>query len=508
MCAMRRWCLVSVLLVLCVAGCGDEPVAPDALALFRVTEAPSGIEAVAGSPGRIDVRWQDNSSNETGFELGRSSTGAGGPFVSHTTTGPNVTSFGDAAVVAGREYCYQVRAFRTTGRKTTYSAYSAAACATAPPAVEAPSNVEAKPPFSSAVDITWRDNSSFESGFRLERAATSGGPWVLVVQTSSGVTSHRDWERASEQQVCYRVIAFNSFGDSEASNVDCTAPPAPPANLAATAPDAQSVVLTWEDKSGVEDGYEIQRSLGNGLWSVVATVAANVIIHRDAGLVANTRYWYQVRALKDGGGSHFSNYADALVAGTPPGVPTETAATPIGSSSVSVSWASQPNVDGFRVERSISGGPWELVGTSPWNQPSLFDSPVASETAVCYRVRAFNGQGESGPSDAACTAPPAAPTNLVATPVDGDPAGPAIELTWTDNSGAEDGYEVWRLVDDCYYYYYCYPYWAAIATLGPNATSYRDTGLAGGFWYTYLVIARKDGGYSDASAEAGAATNP
>ena len=104
----------------------------------------------------------------------------------------------------------------------------------------------------------------------------------------------------------------------------------------------------------------------------------------------------------------------------------------------------------------------------------------------------------------ACTTPPAAPTDLVASSAD----GAAIDLVWTDNSNVEDGYQVWRLFNDCGYYYYCYPYWAPLADLPANATSYRDVGLNAGEVYYYFVIAVKDGGYSSSSNEAAAYPGP
>jgi len=76
----------------------------------------------------------------------------------------------------------------------------------------------------------------------------------------------------------------------------------------------------------------------------------------------------------------------------------------------------------------------------------------------------------------------------------------------TDNSGVETRYEVWA-VD-----YYCgdydewgnciwYPYYSLVATLGPNATSYRVSGLTSGYVYTYVVVALTDRGQSDLSNE-------
>jgi hypothetical protein len=69
-----------------------------------------------------------------------------------------------------------------------------------------------------------------------------------------------------------------------------------------------------------------------------------------------------------------------------------------------------------------------------------------------------------------------------------------VDFAWADNSTVEDGYEVWGY--DCTYYYSCYSF--VIAALGPNTTSFRYQDPTA-FWYTYVVVARKDGGVSDVS---------
>ena len=77
--------------------------------------------------------------------------------------------------------------------------------------------------------------------------------------------------------------------------------------------------------------------------------------------------------------------------------------------------------------------------------------------------------------------------------------GPAFDLTWADNSGSEDGYEVQRLFCD---WDMCHD-WESLATLGPNVTSYRDSALwQYAYGYYYRVFALKDGGRSNPSDEA------
>ena len=69
------------------------------------------------------------------------------------------------------------------------------------------------------------------------------------------------------------------------------------------------------------------------------------------------------------------------------------------------------------------------------------------------------------------------PTNLTATAT----SSSAISLTWTDNATGEDGYNVERSVSGGSY--------AQIATLGPNATAYTDSGLTPSTTYSYQVSA-------------------
>src|SRR5712692_5868734 len=83
--------------------------------------APSNTHVVAVSDSRIDVYWQDNSANETGFEVHRSATGSNGAFTPVATTTAGVTARGDLGLNPSTQYCYKVRAFITVASRTTYS---------------------------------------------------------------------------------------------------------------------------------------------------------------------------------------------------------------------------------------------------------------------------------------------------------------------------------------------------------------------------------------------------
>lgn len=302
-----------VLFVACDKKLVDVPSGDDGLFASAATghlSASSALSAVAVSAARIDLAWQDNANNETGFEIHRSTAGDSGPFGLLTVTSANVTRYTNDGLAAGSTYCYVVRAFRKTGRKTSYDAFSSPACATTHAPPPSPSNVTAKPSSSTAVEMAWSDNSGTEDGFHVERSVSDQGPWAHIATSAANATSANDAGLENDQRVCYRVTAFNAWGASAPSAAACTAPPAAPSNLA-TSPAPQGIDLTWSDNSVVEQGYEVLRSMDGLTFTPWAQLPADATTFRDTQATTNEMFWYQVRAWKDGGPSDLSNTASA-----------------------------------------------------------------------------------------------------------------------------------------------------------------------------------------------------
>jgi hypothetical protein len=86
--------------------------------------APSGLTASAASPSAIDLRWTDNSTNETGFVLERSADSTFAAPVARTLAA-GTTSFSDSGLSASTTYWYRVKAIASS----TSSAYSNAVSA-------------------------------------------------------------------------------------------------------------------------------------------------------------------------------------------------------------------------------------------------------------------------------------------------------------------------------------------------------------------------------------------
>lgn len=296
------------------------------------TDAPSNLIASASSTSQIDLVWRDNAANETNFQIHRSTTGAAGVFSVVATLAANVTSHTDSGLSSAVEYCYKARSARSTGNRTSYSTFSNISCATIhvapppppppPPAPAAPTVVNATPYNSNGVFLEFLDNSANEEGFRVYRSFDGGATWAVWATADRDAAAVYDSYLHSEQAVCYRLVAFNSGGDSSPSNHACTTPPASPSSVTARTVDGATFELRWADNSAVEDGYEVRytdRVNADGypcggdpmnadcstLEELVAVVGQGTTSYRiTAYLSATEAARYLVYAKSDGGFSY------------------------------------------------------------------------------------------------------------------------------------------------------------------------------------------------------------
>lgn len=186
----------------------------------------------------------------------------------------------------------------------------------------------------------------------------------------------------------------------------------------------------------------------------------------------------------------------------PPNPPENLAATAISNSQIDLSWSDNAdNESGFKIERSLDGTTWAQIATAAANATAYSDTGLSASTIYYYQVRATNSLGDSAYSNVASAqtqalpAPPAAPTNLVATTF----SSSQIDLTWTD-SDTETGYRIERCMGGG-----CDTF-AQIATLAANGTSYSDSGLSASTSYSYRILAYNLGGDSGYSNTASALT--
>jgi fibronectin type 3 domain-containing protein len=268
--------------------------------------APSSLTATAVSDRRVNLGWQDTSSDEARFEIQRQA--AGGDWSDRATTGVNETTFADSVGLTGStEYSYRVRACNAVG----CSDWSNIATATTAPV--APSGATAIAASTSQITVSWTDNSPDETGFRVERSSNGGQTWTLATTAAADAVSFEDSGLAAGTTYRYRVSAcrgtlcsgFSNEAEATTSSGTTTIP-STPTNLSATATSPTTVLLTWTAPGG-QDSYELRRRTGTSGPFTYTVVVPNSPSYEDTGLAPGTTYQYQIRACSAGGCSNFSS---------------------------------------------------------------------------------------------------------------------------------------------------------------------------------------------------------
>jgi fibronectin type 3 domain-containing protein len=263
-----------------------------------VPHPPVDLVAKPGDA-RVSLSWKP-SSGATAYYLKRSTASAGVYKPLATTPSPNYI---DKTVTNGREYYYVVSAGDLSGD----SANSAPVHATpvAPPAV--PKDLKAIAG-NAEVSLTWTASAGATS-YSVQRSTTYSGPYKKIGASSS--PSYKDKTVTNSKEYFYVVSAENPGGASpDSAQVHATpeAPPKAPANLKATAGNAQ-VSLSWEASTGATS-YNVQRSTNSdGPFKTIATPAAAG--YTDARVENGTEYYYVVSAVNASGTSADSTEVSA-----------------------------------------------------------------------------------------------------------------------------------------------------------------------------------------------------
>jgi Predicted peptidase len=318
-------------------------------------------------------------------------------------------------------------------------------------------------------------------------------------------------------------------------------PPAKPTNLVATALSSKSIQLNWTDNSNNETGFELYRATSvEGPFDIIGTAPANTTVYIDSTASAGTTYYYKMKAVGQSGESDFDSngpgigydYYEVSLSALPNFnqlIPVKsgrseniTIAPRLRNDNFAFRWRGTINFpvagtytfytasdDGSKlyvnntlvVDNDGLHGTQERSGTFTVNTPGRYPIEVGffeqggDEVMNTY----ISGPGLSKqaipaawlgePLASATTLPlpgtPAAPSNLVAVGASEN----SIQLSWTDNSNDESGFEIYRAASENGNY-------ILLDSVGANTNSYTNTGLVANAVFYYKVRAFNLGGNS------------
>jgi YVTN family beta-propeller protein len=198
--------------------------------------APTDLSANAVSSQRIDLSWTYNSQGEEGFVIQRKrGSDATGEYKTIDTVGADVTSYSDTKELSEYStFSYRVYAFdgihgldQTNGN----IGYSNEASATT--LLGSPSGLRVTDENQTYIELSWADNSSSESGYRIERKkisdeatestandeeGTDSDTFTLIATVGPNVTNYRDHDVDPSATYAYRVQAYTGSDESGYSN--------------------------------------------------------------------------------------------------------------------------------------------------------------------------------------------------------------------------------------------------------------------------------------------------
>ena len=505
-----------------------KPVPASALSLAAPKQLTQ-VRAVATSDTAISLSW-DDVSDEDGYLLERSD---GTGFQVIAVLRPGTRGYHARGLRASKDYDFRVTPFNDfsgsrvgrTGRARTMAkpprgtSVDPVIAALAALPVGGPTALAAASTTPVQVNLSWTDDATDELGFRIERSV-NGGAFLPVGVVGANVTTFAATGLNPNTTYTFRAQAYNNAHLSDYSNAlivttPALAVPATPMSLTAVPNSHGQIVLTWQDVSDNELGYYVEWGINGGVFNRVAsavlptgsqTFVAGGLLSGTSVMLPGTAYTFRVQAYNAAGTSPYATAAPAtpFQECEPPSPPVLVSAVATAPNVVRLTWQDRSAAeDGFRIERSTNGGvSYSDYAVAAADTTSLDVSASTSpNTTYHYRVRAYNNAGDSARSAAlsAATPPaaaPSAPTNLTAS---GVANGTQATLNWTDTSGDESGFEVWRSQGGSY---------MLVATTLPNITQYVVGGMSLSTGYTFRVLAFKTvGGLTGNSAIASTINN-
>src|SRR5436190_14043463 len=184
-----------------------------------------------------------------------------------------------------------------------HCSFASALCGSLFGQAPAPEPLVASETTANTIRLSWNDIYSDEDGFRVERYNDMFGSYVPIATVASNVTTFPDTGLMSGNFYFYRVVAFNSGGDSYAASVYAQATPVPaPEPLVVQYTTANTIALSWSDRYNTEDGFRVERYdwiFGN--YVAIAIVTSNVTTFLDTGLMPGNIYNYRRSEERRGG---------------------------------------------------------------------------------------------------------------------------------------------------------------------------------------------------------------
>ncbi len=324
------------------------------LSVQAAPAAPTGLRGAVTSGTALTLIWNDNSTDETHFELAWTdntvtqtalvvsvaSAGNG------STPGTGTVFVGLSPLTAGHTYTFKIRAYTTTNANS--SAYTNTITMVTN-GFATPNIVDAFLQTDGSVLVRWVDNAITEAGYFLEYRALPSGTFAVAGSTGQNFTGYTMGGLAPSTSYEFRVRGFKGTASSPTSTTSYTSvatatTPATllaPTGLSVTATNETSVNFAFTDNTALNTGYEIEYGLsGSGTFVYFGEAGDGATIAANNSVAPGTAYAFRIRAYYQNGTNPrvYSGYSNTASVTTPFTAPTALTATAASESQVNLAW--------------------------------------------------------------------------------------------------------------------------------------------------------------------------
>ncbi|MDP8238298.1 MAG: fibronectin type III domain-containing protein [Candidatus Hatepunaea meridiana] len=200
------------------------------------------------------------------------------------------------------------------------------------------------------------------------------------------------------------VISITIIGCKSKKSVEPPKEFNPPDNLTAEVLSTTEILLSWQDNSDNEEGFQMEESISNDSRFIPLTITDPDITSMTVrNLQADRIYFYRVRAFSYRDTSNYSN----IVSVTTPYVPLSPenlVAELVDGTEVRLTWNdNSDNEDGFEIEESEGdSSDYQLICKTGSDTTTLTLIDKSPGTTYYYRVRAYLGTEYSDYSNSTC----------------------------------------------------------------------------------------------------------
>jgi fibronectin type 3 domain-containing protein len=345
--------------------------------------APANLTALqdpVNNTSSIRVNW-DLSTAVDGYNVYRNATATGAPLNANLLTSSN---FVDTGLTPATAYNYSVVAvigsFRSNPTAVSVTTFSLT-----------PSNLLTSSIATNQINLNWTAPVGNATDYAIYRDAAS----VPLVIVPAATTNFSDFTVTAGNQYAYRLTARDSATNESPAIGPATGTSFPdaPNTPTATAIHFDRIDVSW---SAVFCSSAVSYLLTPSVGPAIPTTTTNVSV---TGLMGNTTYTFVVSAVCNGLTSATSPTSSPVT--TPPGVPTNLAATPVDANQINLTWTgiTGATVDSYLVYRNSS-----LINTISPPVTNFSDTGLNSGSQYTYEVSAVISGVETNRSTFVATA--------------------------------------------------------------------------------------------------------